>query len=58
MEALEKGLIDDGYTPVKIVVAKGHHLCKYCNGIAEGSNGNLLCNECRKMYGHTFFSEL
>ena len=42
----------------KFVIAKGHHICKYCNGIANGSTKDLLCEDCRKTFGHSFYSEL
>lgn len=48
----------DGYTVTKIVPAKGHHLCRYCSGIAEGKDKNILCDACRELFGHTFYSEL
>lgn len=48
----------DGIEVTKIVLAKGHHLCKYCNCIAEGSYKDLLCDNCRSIFGHALFSEL
>ena len=42
----------------KIVPAKGHHICKYCNHIADGSDKDILCEKCRKTFGHTLYSEL
>ena len=42
----------------KLVIAKGHHICKYCNSIADGSTKDLLCEDCRKTFGHSFYSEL
>lgn len=47
-----------GYTVEKIVNAKNHHLCKYCHSIAEGTYDDLLCEECRDVFGHTLYSEL
>ena len=57
-EEFEKSINEDGYTAVRIVAAKGHHICKYCKGIAEGSHTDLLCEECRELFGHTLYSEL
>ena len=42
----------------KIVPAKGHHICKYCRGIAEGSYADLLCDKCKTVFGHSLYSEL
>lgn len=35
-----------------------HHRCKYCSSITEGSNEDLLCKGCRKLFGHVLYSEL
>mgnify|MGYP000786003751 FL=1 len=35
-----------------------HHRCKYCSSITEGSNEDLLCEGCRKLFGHVLYSEL
>ena len=42
----------------KFVIAKGHHICKYCNSIADGSTKDVLCEDCREAFGHSFYSEL
>ena len=34
------------------------HTCKYCGGMAEGDNEDLLCPECQEAFGHKFYSEL
>ncbi len=34
------------------------HLCKYCGEIAEGEYADLLCAECRELFGHALYSEL
>jgi len=49
---------DNGYTIINIVPANNNHRCKYCEGIAEGTYEDVLCEECRETFGHTFFSEL
>jgi hypothetical protein len=46
------------YKFVNIYPKKGHHLCKYCGQVAEGSNTDLLCNDCHELFGHTLYSEL
>ena len=35
-----------------------HHRCKYCDKMTIGSNEDLLCDDCREMFGHSFYSEL
>lgn len=42
----------------KIVDSNTHHLCKYCGGIAKGIDEDVLCADCRELFGHAFFSEL
>lgn len=42
----------------KYVVAKGHHICKYCGGIADGTTKDVLCGDCRETFGHYLYSEL
>lgn len=37
---------------------EGKHICKYCYGIADGPDEDVLCKECRDVFGHTFYSEL
>ena len=38
--------------------ASTHHICKYCGGIAKGIDEDVLCSECREIFGHAFYSEL
>jgi hypothetical protein len=40
------------------VEASDHHICKYCGGIARGPDEDRLCDECKEIFGHAFFSEL
>ena len=51
-------LKEQGYTIEKIVSSNNHHLCKYCKSIAEGTYDDLLCDDCRQMFGHSLYSEL
>lgn len=39
-------------------IPRGKHACKYCGQIAEGTHKDLLCSDCREIFGHTMFSEL
>lgn len=48
----------DGYVVESIVSAESHHVCKYCGGIAEGAYEDLLCADCRELFGHSLYSEL
>ena len=34
------------------------HKCKYCGARARGSDEDLLCDNCRELFGHTYYSEL
>lgn len=38
--------------------ANTHHICKYCGGVANGPDEDVLCEECRDVFGHAFYSEL
>lgn len=42
----------------KIQVADNKHLCGYCHNIVNGTDEDILCNECRELFGHSLFSEL
>lgn len=37
---------------------KGKHICKYCGKVTDGEDEDLLCPACRRVFGHTFYSEL
>lgn len=39
-------------------IPKDHHVCQYCGDITPGINDDLLCVECRSIFGHSRFSEL
>jgi len=41
-----------------IVNLEKAHICKYCGSVVEGTEEDLLCDDCREVFGHTFFSEL
>ena len=34
------------------------HECKFCGAVTNGIDENVLCEECRMAFGHTFYSEL
>ena len=42
----------------KVYDARTHHLCKYCGCVAKGTDEDVLCTDCRELFGHAFFSEL
>lgn len=39
-------------------LTKERHICKYCGWVAEGEYEDLLCEDCRRLFGHATFSEL
>jgi poly-D-alanine transfer protein DltD len=49
---------DEGIEVIKIATKSNHHRCKYCGSIADGKMSDLLCDNCREVFGHTFYSEL
>ena len=34
------------------------HKCKYCDEFTKGMDEDVLCEDCRMTFGHTFYSEL
>lgn len=38
--------------------ANTHHICKYCGSVTKGIDEDVLCEECRDVFGHAFYSEL
>lgn len=52
--AIQYGLKGD----IQIEPVKGHHLCPYCGNIDDHEDEDLLCADCREMFGHAFYSEL
>lgn len=58
VKACEDDFKEDDVTIVKIVPVKGHHICKYCGHIAEGTNKDILCDDCKRIFGHYLYSEL
>lgn len=60
--AYNSGAVSEDYgsplTFVDAVSDKDHHVCKYCKGIAKGPDEDVLCEECREMFGHALYSEL
>ena len=42
----------------KVCDGNNHHICKFCGGVAKGIDEDILCEKCRELFGHAFFSEL
>lgn len=59
LEALNK---QDGtdyiITETEILNLTGKHICQYCGNVVEGDYEDLLCDECREIFGHSLYSEL
>lgn len=34
------------------------HKCKYCGEFVDGMDEDVLCEDCREIFGHTLYSEL
>lgn len=46
------------YTEIK-TIKRGQHICKYCyTNIVDSSDKDRLCDECREVFGHSFYSDL
>jgi len=41
-----------------VTSTRGKHICRYCGSIAKGKEEDRLCDECRNVFGHSFYSEL
>lgn len=52
---MQKGLEE---TVTAVYDANTHHICKYCGDVAKGIDDDVLCEECRDVFGHAFYSEL
>lgn len=39
-------------------VPEGKHRCKYCGAITDGNDDDILCEDCRQLFGHSLYSEL
>jgi hypothetical protein len=37
---------------------EAYHACQYCGQITKGFDEDILCEDCREMFGHTLFSQL
>lgn len=57
-EECRKVFKSEGIIVKKIASKKNNHRCKYCQGIADGKQSDLLCDNCRDTFGHTYYSEL
>ena len=58
LEVAKKAPELKGLTIEKIADADDAHVCKYCGCIAPGNYDDLLCDECRSIFGHAPYSEL
>ena len=57
-ESCKKHFENKGVKVIEIVTKKNHHICKYCGGIANGIDSNILCDDCCEVFGHRLYSEL
>ena len=57
-EDCRKAFEEDGIEIFKIATASDHHRCRYCDCIADGKEKDLLCDDCRSIFGHAYYSEL
>lgn len=48
----------DRYWQTCTKIPSRSHICKYCGGVADGANKDLLCKPCKDVFGHDLFSEL
>lgn len=48
-EGLRNYLENEGYTVNKIIAKRGHHLWGYCGAIVNGTNKDVLCEDCQEL---------
>lgn len=41
-----------------VIAKKNEHFCEYCGELTHGSDEEVLCDECRMTFGHTYYNEL
>ena len=56
--AFKDDLLKDGYKVKRIVLARGRHICQYCGTITNGTQKDILCNDCQMTFGHYSYNEL
>lgn len=49
---------DQGFIVDKLVLKHGHHYCKNCGLIADGTSVGILCPHCQEKYGVKLYKEL
>ena len=49
---------NEGIEILRIAPAAGNHRCMYCDNISYGTQKDILCENCREMFGHYSFYEL
>lgn len=52
------GQLEKPVESVEVCPRRYTHKCRQCGNKVKGRNPDLLCEDCRKTYGHTFFREL
>ena len=48
----------EGIKVNNIIPKSNAHICKYCNGIAYGTDKEELCEDCQMLFGHRYYYEL
>lgn len=65
--AMSEGSERERYTKIYMELMSGldvctdltdQHICKYCGKTADGTDEDVLCKECRELFGHMFYFEL
>lgn len=55
---LLKDLAEKGKVEIQSYKGKTYNKCKYCGAPNNSTDADVLCEECRETFGHTFYSEL
>ena len=55
---IEQLIIDSDGENFKIKITKIKNECKYCGEFTDSDDEDVLCEDCRQTFGHTFYSEL
>lgn len=55
---LLKKLAEKGKINIQKYQGKTYNYCKYCGRPNNSMDEDILCEDCRETFGHTFYSEL
>lgn len=58
IDLAQKSAAFKNHKVISVLDGNTHHICKYCDRVTKGADEDILCPECRELFGHAFYSEL